>query len=103
MVLNIFIGAYGVLTVIAGVLQAMVKNIVWWSGMVLALGGALMVSTLFLSGMTSVVVLAVGALLAQISAIINNYKLHGQINKTHHFSRTIASVLLIVGQWMSIQ
>jgi len=103
MVLNIFIGAYGALTIIAGILQSLVKNIVWWSGMLLEAGGALMISSLFFSGMTSVIVLAVGALLAQLSAIINNFKLHGEINKTHHFSRMIASVLLIVAQWMSIQ
>lgn len=103
MLLNIIIGLYGGLSIISGVLQGWVKNIVWWSAIILTLGGSILISVLFLEGMLSVYLLILGGLLIQWSALINNYKMHGKINKTHHFSRMIGTVLLIVSQWMSIQ
>jgi len=101
--LNIVIGAYGGLSVVAGILQGLVKNIVWWSALILALGGGVMVSTIFLDGMVSVYAVTIGGLLIHISAIINNQRMHGEINKTHHFARFLGTVMLVVAQWMSLQ
>jgi hypothetical protein len=103
MFLNIIIGGLGGLSVISGVLQAFVKNIKWWSGLILALGGGLMVGSLFLSSMNGLYLLTLGLLLTHLSAVINNYMMYGKINKTHHFARLIGAVLIIVAQWMAIQ
>jgi hypothetical protein len=103
MFLKIIIGGLGGLSVIAGILQAYVKNIKWWSGIILALGGASMIISLFFSSMFALILLALGLMLTHTSAIINNYNMYGKINKTHHFARLIGAILINVAQWMAIQ
>lgn len=103
MFLKIVIGGLGGLSVISGILQAYVKNIKWWSGMILALGGASMVVSLFFTSTATLILLGIGLMLTHVSAIINNYMMYGKINKTHHFARLIGAVLIIVAQWMAIQ
>lgn len=103
MILKIAIGVYGGLSIIAAILQGKYKNITAGSAVLLGLGGALMLSTLFVQGYTSVFVLLAGALMAHVSAIINGVKMYGEVNKSHHFARLLISVMLVVSQLMSVK
>lgn len=96
MTFKIVIGIYGGLSLIAAILQGKYKNIPGWSALIMGLGGLLMIGSLFLTGMTAVIVLAAGVILAHVSAIINGVKMHGQVNKTHHFARFLLSAILII-------
>jgi len=100
MSINIVIGAYGGLSLIAAILQAFYKNIPAGSAVVMGLGGSLMIAGLFTSGMLAVGLVGLGAILAHISAIINGTKMHGQINKKHHIIRFGLSAFLIIGMIM---
>ncbi|MCH4885959.1 hypothetical protein EZV73_00200 [Acidaminobacter sp. JC074] len=100
MSINLVVGAYGALSLIAAVLQGFYKNIPAGSAVLMGLGGSLMIAGLFTSGMLAVGLVGVGAILAHISAIINGTKMHGQINKRHHFIRFGLSAFLIVGMLM---
>jgi len=101
MSVNIIVGAYGGLSLIAAVLQAKYKNISLQSGILMGLGGLLMIVSLFLTGYLSVGVFVVGAIMAHISAIINGLKMHGQVNKSHHIARFVITIILLSGMYFS--
>lgn len=91
------IGAYGGLSVIAAVMQGKYKNVQISSAVLMGIGGLLMIGSMFLSGVVALLVLAFGAIMVHVSAIMNGVKMYGQINKKHHVIRFIISIALIVG------
>lgn len=101
MSVNIIVGAYGGLSLLAAVLQAKYKNITLQSGLLMGLGGILMIGSLFLSAYMAVGVFSVGAVMAHISAIMNGIKMHGQINKSHHIGRFVITIIMISGMYFS--
>lgn len=102
MFLDLVIGIYGGLNLVAAMLQGKYKNISVPSAFVLGTGGLLMVIAVLMEGYLSVGILVVGLFLAHMSAVMNGLKMYGKINKTHHFARFLISVLLIAGQVMSV-
>lgn len=91
------IGAYGALSVIAAILQGRYKNIQIGSAVLMAVGGLLMIGSMFLTGTLALIILSFGAIMVHISAIMNGVKMYGQINKKHHIMRFIVSTALIIG------
>ena len=91
------IGAYGGLSVIAAVMQGKYKNVQISSAVLMGIGGLLMIGSMFLSSVVALLVLAFGAIMVHVSAIMNGVKMYGQINKKHHVIRFIISIALIVG------
>lgn len=98
--IKMVIGIYGGLSLIAAILQGKYKNIPGWSAVIMGLGGLLMLGSLLTTGIMAIGILTVGALLAHISAIINGVKMHGEINKVHHFARFLITLVMIGGMVM---
>lgn len=98
--IKIVIGIYGGLSLIAAILQGKYKNIPGWSALIMGLGGVLMLSSLVTTEYLSIGLLVTGSLLAHISAVINGIKMHGQVNKLHHFARLLITLVIIAGMVM---
>lgn len=103
MTIRIIIGAYGALSLIAAILQGKYKNIPLWSAGIMGAGGLLMLASLLMTGVTSIILVTTGAILAHISAIVNGMKMYGEINKKHHVTRFAISAVIIVGMIMEQQ
>ena len=99
MSIDIAVGIYGGLSLVAAILQGKYKNIPGGSAILMGFGGVLMIAAIFLSGWMAIGTLTVGVIMAHVSAIINGVKMHGEINKTHHFARFLLSVILIVAMY----
>ncbi len=100
MSINIVVGAYGALSVIAAIMQGVYKNIPLGSAIVMGFGGILMLAGIFTTEWVAVALVGVGGILAHISAVINGMKMHGNINKRHHFIRFGLTAFLVIGMIM---
>lgn len=98
--IKIVIGIYGGLSLIAAILQGKYKNIPGWSAVIMGLGGLMMLASLLTTGVMAIGILSAGALLAHISAVINGIKMHGEVNKVHHFARFLVTLVMIAGMVM---
>lgn len=99
MSINIVLGVYGGLSLIAAILQGRYKNIPLWSAAIMGVGGALMIGSIFMTGLVAVGMATVGCIMAHVSAIINGVKMYGHVNKTHHIVRFGLSLLVILGTY----
>lgn len=94
--LKIIIILYGVLSLVAAIAQSVYKNITMKSGLIMGIGGILIISSMFISTVFSIYLLILGVLLTHISAIINGYKIYGEVNKSQNLIRFAISLFIII-------
>ena len=89
---------YGFLTLVSGVFQFKARKIPMWSAFVLTiLGGAILISTLFiLMNPKVIMILILCFLFMHIMAIVNGFHLYGKINIRHHIIRFSISIVMII-------
>ncbi|MCH1624850.1 hypothetical protein [Fredinandcohnia quinoae] len=89
---------YGMMSVIAGIVQFNKKEIPRWSALGFVLAGLILpISALYIVKIPNLIfVIIVCLLVLHILAIINGFYLHGKLNIRHHIFRFTLSMLMIL-------
>ena len=89
---------YGILSILAGIIQFTKKTTGLFSNSLMIIGGILVAIVAAFSSHLKLplLFLILGLMLIHISAILNGKKLYGKIHLNHHIIRLIFSIILIV-------
>lgn len=97
LIVLIFIGGiYGILTILAGIVQLKQKKINKWANLLMILGGSLILTSIIPDFNLGIYILVTGLISIHVSAINNGYKMYGKINLKHHVIRLCISTALII-------
>ncbi len=90
--INIIIYVFGALNILSGVLQGIYKNIKPAPSIVMVISGILLLAS---SYYFNIYLLIAGLFIGHLAAIYNGYQMNQKIDKTHHFTRLIISLVII--------
>lgn len=103
-ILLILAAIYGGLSVYAGITSLKDKKISLFASIFMIIGGFVVLTSVFPDAFHKhqLILLILGLILIQVSAIINGVKLYGKITIRHHIFRLLLSVLIILLYFVKI-